>query len=108
MKRVNTFLCCALLCTFGAFVGINNKSSQTVTAATVDLNSIPYDLRPVRVLSDTIHDTIRVEVPKVVTKYKVKEVKVPYKDTLDIFIHFTYEGAKHGSFEPDSLPQKAL
>lgn len=90
---------------FGAFVGINNHS-QTITAAeipTFDPNLIPYDLRPVRTLTETVHDTIRVEVPKVVTKYRKKEVKVPYRDTLNVVLHFCDCEEKLPVVEKDSL-----
>lgn len=95
MKKLTTVLCCIALALYGGFVAnTNNSSSQTATAATIVENSIPYDFRLNHTFEnkhDTviIHktDTVRVEVPKVVTRYKVKEVKVPYpSDTLNVVI----------------------
>lgn len=107
MKKLNTLICCVLLFAYGTFVGMTDaNSSQTVKAATVsyyDPNDLPYDLRPVRTITETVHDTVYIKVPDKVTKYEyvrhkerspktvIKEVPVPYKDTLNIVMRFTYD-----------------
>lgn len=101
---------------YGGFIALGNSTTQTVTAATptIDYNLIPMDLRPVRtvetVVKDTVYkDTLTVEVPKVVTKYRTKTVNVPVRDTVNVVFHIKYEDnvLKRSTSETvttDSLP----
>lgn len=79
-------ICCLCLATFGAVVGLNNKSPAVTANAAPVFNSVPLDLQLPRIKYDTIYMTKDSIIPCKKNHYKpkVREVRIPYavRDTL--------------------------
>ena len=77
---------CLCLATFGAVVGLNNKSPAVTANAAPVFNSVPLDLQLPRIKYDTIYMTKDSIIPCKKNHYKpkVREVRIPYavRDTL--------------------------
>ena len=86
MKKLSTMICCLCLATFGAVVGLNNKSPAVTANAAPVFNSVPLDLQLPRIKYDTIYMTKDSIIPCKKNHYKpkVREVRIPYavRDTL--------------------------
>lgn len=79
-------ICCLCLATFGAVVGLNNKSPAVTANAAPVFNSVPLDLQLPKIKYDTIYMTKDSIIPCKKNHYKpkVREVRIPYavRDTL--------------------------
>lgn len=79
-------ICCLCLATFGAVVGLNNKSPAVTANAAPVFNSVPLDLQLPKIKYDTIYMTKDSIIPCKKNHYKpkIREVRIPYavRDTL--------------------------